>query len=211
MQPRSPTWQADFYRLSHQRSPRELETDQVGSHGPGSKFRGHVVRPGPWLPIPGILGPSSSPEAGSPLLEPSEGERTPLAPEEETILSLGSVASLSSGLSLECDDRAWEVQLPRLSPEGRPQVNLEGLNQDPIYGVPGLGPARLEVEGRRSLTFRTTVPTSCGLGSQHKPGDNNTPANPEPAFWGTDLLSSMLTTLGLPRPLCVATAALPPC
>ena len=71
-------------------------------------------------------------------------------------------------------------------------MNLEGVS---VLGVPGLGPAHLEVAGqeephvqtlqtgRKGTSTRTTVPTSCGLGTPHNPGDDNTPANPEPAFW----------------------------
>ena len=57
-----------------------------------------------------------------------------------------------------------------------------------------LGPAHLEVAGqgephvqtlktgRKGTSTRTTVPTLHGPGTQHNPGDDNTPANPEPAF-----------------------------
>ena len=62
------------------------------------------------------------------------------------------VASSSSGLSLECDDRAWDFQLPQLGPEGRPQVNLEGVS---VYGVPGLVPAHLEAAGQEEPHVQT--------------------------------------------------------
>ena len=135
------------YHLSYL-SPRELETDQAGSHGPGSRFRGHMVRPRPWLPIPGILEPRS----GIPTTRTSLGREDPIGNRGGNHSQFKFVASSSSGLSLECDDRAWDFQLPQLSPEGRPQVNLEGVS---IYEVPGLVPAHLEAAGQEEPHMQT--------------------------------------------------------